>query len=702
MNVFLCDLTHETVILVSDTIPVNIGYVASYAKSIHGDAIDVQLFKYPQSAIDAIKANPPDVLALSNYSWNSNLSERVAAVAKAANPDVVTVQGGTNFPHDDAQQLLFLQQRPATDTHVELEGEVAFANLVGRVLEARETGGEVFDRPIDGCAFIDPESRQSGEPRLIKGMRPARLKSLDDIPSPYLSGMLDHFFDGRLSPFIETNRGCPFKCTFCHTGNEYFQKVNMFSVERIRAELEYAAKLAKEQKNTVLHLADTNFGMFPRDREICEILLDLQTRYGWPNHVVSTTGKNNKERVIDVTSILGNTFSVTMSVQSMDANVLANINRSNIKLDHYMAINAHLQQEGRSTVGEMILGLPGETRESFTRGVKEVIDAGVSHATVYSLMMLYGTEFKDPAYRKKFEMEGKYRIVPLNFGEYDGVRVFDYEEVCVNNKDMPFEDYLHLRKLALLIETIHNNRPLEEFYRYAVSLGLSRSDFLIRVFDALDRAPDPIPEIFDAFMGETKGELWDSDAEMVEHYREEENYQRLKRGEVGGNLIYKYKSLGLVTAIPAWIDFLADILKKIVAEKFDESAAAEAYREIDAASEYCRNKTWKILEEDGEDEVVQMESDFDVKTWLMGPDTTPLSEYRTEAPVTYEFLFTDEQIKVRRDQFRRYGTSINGLSKMVTRVHVEGLFRSVRTADGSGHLAEEKVRRARTQYALSN
>ena len=27
-------------------------------------------------------------------------------------------------------------------------------------------------------------------------------KFLDDIPSPYLNGMLDKFFDGRLSPFI--------------------------------------------------------------------------------------------------------------------------------------------------------------------------------------------------------------------------------------------------------------------------------------------------------------------------------------------------------------------------------------------------------------------------------------------------------------------------------------------------------------------
>ena len=37
LKVYLCDLTHETVILVSDTIPLNLGFIGSYAKKIHGN-----------------------------------------------------------------------------------------------------------------------------------------------------------------------------------------------------------------------------------------------------------------------------------------------------------------------------------------------------------------------------------------------------------------------------------------------------------------------------------------------------------------------------------------------------------------------------------------------------------------------------------------------------------------------------------------
>ena len=511
LKVYLCDLTHESVILVSDTIPVNIGFVGSYAKKIHGDLIDISLFKYPEDAIKTIKKEPPDVLALSNYSWNSLLSERVAEIAKQINPKVITVQGGPNFPHDPKQQLEFLKKRPNTNIHIMFEGEASFSNILDRVLKDRKNEQELFDAPIDGCVFIHPDKRKG----LVKGSKPlSRIKFLDDIPSPYLNGMLDDFFDGRLSPFIETNRGCPFKCSFCHTGSNYYQKIHMFSLERIKAEFEYIGVRASRQKNTILHLADVNFGMFPRDREICEMLVEMQKKYSWPLTICATTGKNNKERIIEATSILGNAFSIAMSVQSMDDKVLKNIKRSNIKLDHYTEVNKHLKKEGRSTTGELIIGLPGETKKSFTKGVKEVIDSGVNRVTIYTLMMLYGTEFKDPGYRANFDMKGKYRIIPLNLGEYDGVKTFDYEEVCVENKDMSFKDYLDIRQFALIIETVFNNQPFEVFFRYALTEGISRYDFLLQALNNIHNAPKKIIDIFNEFKRETKEELWDSEMNL--------------------------------------------------------------------------------------------------------------------------------------------------------------------------------------------
>ena len=54
LKIFLCDLTYDTIILVSDTIPINIGFIGSYAKKNFGNKISIELFKYPNDAIKSI------------------------------------------------------------------------------------------------------------------------------------------------------------------------------------------------------------------------------------------------------------------------------------------------------------------------------------------------------------------------------------------------------------------------------------------------------------------------------------------------------------------------------------------------------------------------------------------------------------------------------------------------------------------------
>ena len=108
LKIYFCDLTYDTILLVSDTIPINIGFIASYVKKYLGNEIECTLFKYPKTVIEAIKNSPPDMIALSNYSWNSNLSEYVASITNKNNSNVVTVQGGTNFPHQSILQKDFL------------------------------------------------------------------------------------------------------------------------------------------------------------------------------------------------------------------------------------------------------------------------------------------------------------------------------------------------------------------------------------------------------------------------------------------------------------------------------------------------------------------------------------------------------------------------------------------------------------------
>ena len=703
LKIYMGDLTHDTVILVSDTIPINIGYIGSYAKKMYGDDIDVSLYKYPDTIIKAIQDSPPDIIALSNYSWNSNLSEMVAGLAKQANPDVITVQGGTNFPHRDELKKDFLLTRPNTDFFVELEGESSFSEIVKRVLDARDGSLDIFEQGIPGCIHILPMTRNTSEPVMLQGELPKRIKALDDIPSPYLNGMLDKFFDQRLTPFLETNRGCPFKCTFCHTGNDYFNKMNSFSLERVVAEIEYLAPKMQELGIVNLHIADTNFGMLPRDREICECFAKTRDKYNWPINIMATTGKNSKKRIIEATEILGNTFSVNMSVQSMNSNVLENINRGNIKLDDYVSINQSLQDAGRTTKGEVIIGLPGESKETFFSGVKDILEAGVGLVCSYSLMMLHGTKFKEPGYRQEFGMKGKYRIVPLNFGEYAGQRVFDIEETEIQTKDMNFDDYLSIRGFSLIVEVIHNSRPFHELFKFASTYGLSIYDFIIRVYENISSAPDKVKYVYQSFIDETKNELWDSEEELVEHYKKDENYKSLLEGKVGGNVIYKHKAMSLSYCPDEWIKFLKQICHDVILDKEPDAEARKiAIKELEQISTFATNRLHGTLQVDADTSPRHMESYYNIMDWKKTTDGTRLTEFFLEEPIVYDFIYSEDQLRARKDQFQRYGSEFNACSKIVTRVSdVQSLFREV-YIEGENDDSESKSTDQFVRYTLSN
>ena len=701
LKIFLCDLTYDTIILVSDTIPINIGFIGSYTKKKFGEKVSIELFKYPDDVIKQIEANPPDIIGFSNYSWNSNLSEYVASIAKKINPDVITVQGGTNFPHQTNLQELFLRDRPYTNFHTLFEGEKSFSNIVERIIDSDLNKKKIYENPIDGVVFIHPENKN-----FIQGKYIDRIKDLDEIPSPYLNGMLDKFFDGYLTPFIETNRGCPFTCSFCHTGSNYYHKLNKFSKDRVESEINYIGKKAGKLKISNLHMADVNFGMYPQDRLTCEFLKKSKEKYGWPRQIMATTGKNSKDRVMEITNILGDMFSINMSMQSMDEQVLKNIKRANIKLDHMIDVNNHLIEQGRSTKAELIVGLPGETKETFLNGLDNVLNSNSTAVTIYTLMMLHGTEFKNPEYRKQFGYKGKFRIVPLNFGNYQNKKVFDYEEVGIQTKDLSFEDYLYLRVIALLVESLHNGRPFNEFFLYGKHHNIKQANLLKILYDNINKASKSIQNIIQAFIDETKGELWESEEELLNFYREEKNYLRLKNGELGGNLIYKYKSRNLVENNNDWIDFFENqLFNEIIKNNKNINSSDIIKKELKEISQFCKLKTNGLLDPSIDTKPISYDFDHDILDWIDNYEIdSDLGKYVFGKKRKYIFSYTNEQLEVRDDVFKRYGTSINSLSKIVTRIsNLESQFRKVRYEDDN-FLRDvyKKVGENFTRYALSN
>ena len=267
------------------------------------------------------------------------------------------------------------------------------------------------------------------------GYRPiARRKELDDYPSPYQTGLFDKFYDDVLSPMLETHRGCPFRCSYCHEGHVSYTKVNRFSMDRVLGDLDYIARHVGDRVKNFL-FADPNFGMFPTDIEIAEKLVQTSRDNGFPKTVFATTAKNVGERLIAISETLGRDVSmpIWMSVQSMTENVLKNIRRSNINVESMVKVQNKLKSIGSTTKSELILCLPGETLETHLESLVKLMNLRVDQVICYQLMLVNGSEMKT-----EYEMEGdpnlvtRWRVLPRSFSNIEGMTPsIEVEEIVV-------------------------------------------------------------------------------------------------------------------------------------------------------------------------------------------------------------------------------------------------------------------------------
>lgn len=335
----------------------------------------------------------PAVACFSAAIWNEQLCLHIAAELKRRWPDCLIVFGGTQVPHDPTQ---YMERHTFIDVSVRAEGEEPFLAVMERFITSRDFDGIekiTYRHPETGLIVMNPDSGFFE-------------RDLDAYPSPYLEGLYDDLVrehtDLRFQAIIETNRGCPFLCTFCYWGKGGLsRKYRYFGIDRVREELEWIGR----NRIAFVYNADSNFGMHRRDEEIAQALVDIKRRYGYPEKIVNLYGKNTDERIYRITKLLfenGLHKGVGLSRQSMSTEVLKRIKRANISLEVYESLQRKFEEHGIPVFCELILGLPGETYDSFAEGIDTLLNASLHSQLIIVLCELYpNTEMADPEYQKK-------------------------------------------------------------------------------------------------------------------------------------------------------------------------------------------------------------------------------------------------------------------------------------------------------------
>lgn len=339
-----------------------------------------------------IDAETTSIWLVSSYVWNHDNNMEFARVIKSKLPRSVVIAGGPHIPAFEADLRAFLQAQIQIDITIRGQGEIALAETLAIL---GSSAPETWSLGLSGVMGIS--FRNNG--LIARTADRERNLNLDIFPSPYLSGEFDDpSFDDMKGMVLETNRGCPFGCTFCDWGSATLQKFSMFDLEKVKKEIDFIAR----KRAAAIYLSDSNFGAFERDVEIAQYIADTKKSYGYPKTLGSSFAKNASEKLVKITKILYQAklkSTGMISIQSTDETVLKTIARSNIKQEKHEKLIRIFSEEGMQLSSELMIGLPGQTVESHKKDLQYFFDRKLI-TTAFCTQIMPNAPMNEPSYRE--------------------------------------------------------------------------------------------------------------------------------------------------------------------------------------------------------------------------------------------------------------------------------------------------------------
>ena len=444
-------------------LPYSVGCLWSYASQfddiVQNYTLKDIVFKREPIASYVQHMQEPTVCGFSCYIWNQQYCLAMARAIRAQWPNCVIVFGGPNANSEHTKYHF-------VDCIIMGEGESVFVDILRTVAQGR--------RP----ELFYPKQR---------------ITELN-IPSLYLTGVFDTIIaqnpDVIWAMTLETNRGCPFACSFCDWGSVTYSKIHQFSMSRIASELAWA----ETQRIGFLFVADANFGVFrQRDIEIARLIRHA-VDHGTIESVNLQYAKNSTDAVFEIARIMGPASrGITVSVQSMNPETLELIHRQNLAVNDIQRMMQLSEQHGVSTYTELILGLPGETAETWRQGITDLLELG-QHQSID----LWFAELLPNAELASSHSRAQHGLITVAAGNYMTLNtdrtqedpVPEYMEIIVGTNTMSPAELIQSYLYAEMIVQWHISGLSAQFARYARTVkNISYREFYDAVFVARDLDP---------------------------------------------------------------------------------------------------------------------------------------------------------------------------------------------------------------------
>ena len=343
-----------------------------------------------------ILARDPWMVGWTCYLWNVERSLDVSRLVKLARPDVRVLVGGPEITADNGWVL----ERPEIDFAAIGEGEQTFCELLHGVRNS-----DVPEKDIAGL-YVSPaiERTRAGvwnDMPVACGNLPLfrqPLPNLNEVSSPYLAGILDAADEKML--LLETLRGCVFKCKFCYYPKSY-DDLYFLSRDKIVANLEHARRRGARE----VVLLDPTLNQRRDFDDLLRLFADQN-----PDRQFTYFGELRAEGInADTARLLreANFTQVEIGLQSIDPLAQELMDRKNNLKAFERGVRA-MRDEGIGVKVDLIIGLPGDTRESILRSLHYLKDSVLfDEVQVFNLAVLPGTAFRHEARELGLEFQAR-------------------------------------------------------------------------------------------------------------------------------------------------------------------------------------------------------------------------------------------------------------------------------------------------------
>ena len=431
------------------------------------------------------------VIGFSCFLWNISASLQVAEAVRKRFPEALIVLGGPSVPKDPVFSTTFIREHPFIDVIGCGEGEEVFVSLCHRHLE-----GLGFT-DIPGLIIHDRDNDEI----IRTGVE--ELPAIESLPSPYLDGTFDYIYGQYADEFsgtiLETNRGCPYRCSFCTWGNAPHRGIREKSLTQVKAEIDWIGR----NKIRYVAMSDSNFGIRRRDISIAEYIAQTRRAYGYPEFVSVSWTKDSSDKVLKISDILKEArvgFRVTLALQSLNEETLQAVNRINFKREFFERIRQSYHDAFLYSYIELMLGLPLETYESYMAGLEELMSSSVfDQIYSYPFLLFPNTQVASSESRQEYgivgkTMEGKYTKSKVSTALAESM------EVVVGTSSMPPEKWADAFVDGYCAIGLHDDRlAFFVFWYLKRQHGVKITDLVVWMRQESARHSDAYPRTHRAF-----------------------------------------------------------------------------------------------------------------------------------------------------------------------------------------------------------